>query len=170
MTVEELPDDMAPADGTGVELVCEECGHTFEHTGRGRRPKRGPCCRTARSTRSTSPEEETAPRRPRGIDQLQRNLHQQLVMFGVGLSFLDSFDGAHIVKKAEKGSKVLSNLAATNPKVRKALETGAEMAGWGPVLLFGAELFIPIAAHHGFIRGVKDPAKKDDPGGMDVSI
>lgn len=161
MSGEELPDDMAPADGAGVELTCEGCGHTFEHAGRGRRPKRCPSCRTTRAPRSTA-SEETAPRRPSGLNSLERNLHAQLVMFGVGLMAFDTFDGQHLIRKAEKGSKVLANLAATNPKIRKALESGVELAGWGPVAMFGAELFIPIFAHHGLIRGVKDPAKMQE--------
>lgn len=148
---------MAPADGGGVDLVCTACLSTFEHSGRGRRPGKCPACRTSRAPRS-SPREDTAPQRPRGIDSLQKNLHGQLTMLGAGVLFIDAFDGTHIMKKAEKGSQVLANLAATNPSIRKGLEHGVELAGWGPVLLWGVEMAVPILAHHGMIRGVGDPA------------
>lgn len=148
---------MAPVDDGGVELTCEKCGRDFQHEGRGRRPKRCPDCRTARSS---STREDTAPRRPRGIDSLESNLHGQLTLLGAGLLFIDTFDGTHLMKNAAEGAKVLSNLAATNPTVRKGLEKGVELAGYGPVLLWGAKLALPIMAHHGVIRGVPDPAQK----------
>lgn len=150
-------DPMAPADEGGVELTCEKCSETFQHEGRGRRPKRCPACRTARPT---STREDTAPKRPRGIDSLESNIHGQLTLLGMGFVFFDPFDGGHIVKNAAEGAKVLSNLAATNPKIRKMLETTVEAAGYGPVALWGAKLMIPILAHHGVIRGVPDPAAK----------
>lgn len=47
---DQLPDDKPPMDG---QLICENCGTHFEHSGRGRKPKKCPDCR-ATKTASTS--------------------------------------------------------------------------------------------------------------------
>lgn len=153
-------DDLAD-DPAGVDLTCEQCGSSFEHTGRGRRPKRCPACRTSspRATREQAEEEPKRPGRPRAIDQLQGQIHAQLGLLGMGLMFFDQFDAEVVLKKSEKGAKALANLAQTNPAIRKTLEKGVELAGWGPVAMWGAEMMLPIMAHHGLIRGVPDPAR-----------
>ena len=60
-TVENLdlagPDsDKAPGEGL---LSCETCGINFDHTGRGRKPKNCPDCRTTKTTRVSSPRKST---------------------------------------------------------------------------------------------------------------
>lgn len=138
-------------------LTCAECGTAFVHTGRGRKPKKCPDCRAVAGS-SRTPKEDAAPKRARGIEALEKNIHQQLVMLGMGVAFFDTFDGTVIVKNAEKGAKALSNLAATNPKIRAALENTVEGAGYLPVAMWVFGTALPILAHHGVIKGVPDPA------------
>ena len=56
------PPDTAPGEGM---LTCEKCGNSFEHSGKGRKPKRCPDCRSVRETpvasrRTTSKDVESA--------------------------------------------------------------------------------------------------------------
>lgn len=44
---DDAPEMVMPTDGA---LTCEECGTLFEHSGRGRKPKRCPDCRTKKSS------------------------------------------------------------------------------------------------------------------------
>jgi phage FluMu protein Com len=151
----------APVETVGgaVDLTCTVCGNEFEHAGgRGRRPKRCPDCRTVPAASSSS--NETAPKRPRGIESLKQNLHTQLTMLGAGVCLVDKFDGTHIMKHAQQGAEVIANLAATNPSIRAGLEKGVELAGWGPVILWLTGMALPIMAHHGLLQGVEDPALK----------
>lgn len=158
--------DDPPADGH----VCDQCGTQFEHSGRGRPPKRCPECRQTRGrttstrTRTTAADDgDAAPRRTRGIEALEKNLRTQLAMLGVGVAFFDPFDSRIIVSRADQGAKALANLAATNPKIRKLLESSVEGAGYLPVALWLLATLLPIAAHHGLIRGVADPAATGRP-------
>ena len=164
MTTDALPLTETSTDTRGPEveggLVCEKCLSAFDHSGRGRKPKRCPDCRgasTARRSASTTAE-DSAPKRARGIDSLERNLRQQLVMLGVGVAFFDGYDSQVIIKNAEQGAKALANLAQTNPKIRRLLETSVEGAGYLPVAMWVTSTVLPIVAHHGLIRGVADPA------------
>lgn len=50
-TVENLDTDTMP--GTNGDLTCESCGKSFDHTGRGRKPKKCPDCRATRTATST---------------------------------------------------------------------------------------------------------------------
>lgn len=150
--------DVAETAAAGGAIVCRDCGSGFDHVGRGRPPVRCTDCRG--SSRKAGQDGPSEPNRPKAVAQLKNNIHGQLSMLGMGLMFVDPFDGQLIMQKAEKIATVLSNLAATNPSIRKGLENGVELAGWGPVLLLIAEVGIPIMAHHGLIRGVPDPAKK----------
>lgn len=146
--------DVDPVASTGSTLTCEKCGHDFEHLKSGRKPKRCPDCRATSSTAR-----EAAPRRPKSVEQLKSNIQQQLALLGMALTFVDPFDAQVILKNAEEGAAALANLAATNDSIRRTLEKGAELAGWGPVLLWIAKMSVPMLAHHGLIRGVADPAK-----------
>lgn len=158
MTAPEV-DEEIPAVVDGI--TCAGCGVIFDHSGRGRPPKKCPDCRPVRGSRATptAPTDETPPKRPRSIDALQRNIHQQLVMLGMGLTMFDGFDGQVVIKNAEKGATSLSNLAATNPKIRAALESTVEGAGYLPVAMWFTSTILPILAHHGVLRGVPDPAR-----------
>lgn len=152
-----------PLDGPDPgELTCEKCGTSFSHKGRGRKPKTCLNCRGSKARPSSSTTGTTEPKRPRGIDQLERAIHGQLAVIGAGLMFFDPFDAKIVLQKAEKGAKALANLAATNPAIRRSLEKGVELAGWGPVALWATEVTLPILAHHGLIRGVPDPATKPE--------
>lgn len=154
----ELPELDDAAEVPGIE--CDACGTTFQHSGRGRPPKRCPDCRAVRgrSAPSKAEADDSAPRRARAIETLEKNLRTQLAMLGVGIAFLDPFDSRVIITKADQGAKALANLAATNPKIRKLLETSIEGAGYLPVAMWAVSVALPILAHHGFIRGVPDPA------------
>jgi hypothetical protein len=156
-------------DPVGVDNVpdaptieCEQCGETFTHGKAGRRPKRCTSCRATSSSTSSSGRGETAPR-SRSTEALRRTLQQQLGVLGLALTFVDPYDSTVVLKHAEEGALVLANLAATNPSIRRTLERSAELAGWMPVLLWVSKMTIPIAAHHGLIRGVDDPAAKPPP-------
>jgi len=154
-------DPVLTHDGPAIE--CKTCRTTFVHSGRGRPPVRCPDCRAAgraKSTTDTTAEDKPVPPKSgRGIEALRKNIHMQLAALGMGWALFDTFDSRVILKNAETGAEVLANLAATNPSVRRTLEKGVELAGWGPVLLWFLQCGLPIAAHHGLIRGVPDPAK-----------
>lgn len=158
MDAAELVDrDQAEAEIAAGGLVCDACGSGFIHEGRGRKPKRCQDCRAQKAT-GAGPAGDAAPKRPRGVEALQRNLQQQLVMLGVGVAFFDPFDSKVIIQNAERGAKALANLAETNPKIRKMLESSVEGAGYLPVAMWATSIALPILAHHGLIRGVADPA------------
>lgn len=163
MTVDpdvERVDQGDDVDPLGAELVCESCGKPFVHTKSGRKPKR---CEDCRST--PRPRGDAAPKRPRSIDALEKNLAQQLALIGMTLMFVDPFDAQVVIKNGEEGARVLANLAMTNDAARRFLEASAELAGWGPVLLWTCKLSLPILAHHGLLPGVADPATRPRPDG-----
>lgn len=150
------PDELPPDAPTPGDLTCEKCGASFDHTGRGRKPKTCPDCR---KKRGGAPGE---PKKPRGMAELERQIHGTLAVIGSAVAIFDPFDAQVILSKAGQGAKALTNLAAHNPAVRRTLEAGAELAGWGPVVMWGVQVSLPILAHHGFIRGVPDPAKAEN--------
>lgn len=164
------PADVGPAAGT-TQIICEQCAVPFDHSGPGRKPKRCTSCRPTRerpATADTAPAGESAPKRPRSVEALEKNIHQQLMMLAMGLVFIDPFDAKVLMAKADQGAKALANLAQTNPAIRRFLEKGVEAAGYGPVLLWGAQVLVPILAHHGMIRGVADPASAQTRGAAGV--
>lgn len=59
-TGEDTPNDFAPGEGM---LTCEQCGNHFEHSGRGRKPKRCLDCRSkATGTATRTPSRKSTPK------------------------------------------------------------------------------------------------------------
>lgn len=149
---------MPPVDDVTADdlLTCKICGTRFEHSGRGRKPSTCPDHRGQRAGKKA----EGEPRKRPGAAELERQIHGMLAILGSAVMMFDQFDGTVILTKAEKAAKAMSTLAANHPSIRHGLELGAELAGWGPVVMVGGEILLPILAHHGVFKGVPDPAQK----------
>lgn len=136
-----------------VEVECSACGETFEHAKRGAVPKRCPECRESRVRGS-----EDAPKRPRGIEQLETSMRIQLAALASLAGLADPWLGAHCLRNVERAAKVHAELAATSPKLRAALERGTNLAGYGPVAVFWIGFIMPVVVHYRAQRGATAPA------------
>lgn len=130
------------------EFDCAKCGNTFEReTGApGPKPKNCPDCKKPKSEEQAP--QEQAPTRPRSVVQLENNLKIQLSGMAIMLGLADPWLSQHLMRNAEQAARVHANLAASNPKIRKALERSVEMAGWGPVIMFWGVFLVPVIAHY----------------------
>ena len=126
-----------------VQVDCSACGSSFEHAKRGAVPKRCPECRESRVRGS-----EDAPKRPRGIEQLETSMRIQLAGLATLATLADPWLGAHCMRNVERAAKVHAELAASNPKLRAALERGTNLAGYGPVVVFWIAFLAPVVAHY----------------------
>lgn len=140
-----------------VEVECSGCGESFEHNKRGAIPKRCPDCRDSKVPGAKA---EGAPRRPKSVVELETNMRVQLAGLATLATLADPWLGAHCMKNVERGAKVHAQLAATNPKIREALEKGTELAGWGPVAVFWITFLVPVLARY---RGQRAPAPAPAP-------
>lgn len=150
--VEDVPPD------TRSGLICEECSGSIVWAGRGRKPKRCHTCRGNR-TPSRSSGNDSAGNRRGSLKALEENLTAQLYSIGALVAMFDQFDGVLIAQKSNRVASALTDVAATNPQIRRALERSLQVSGWGQVLMVVGEVALPIMAHHGLLPGVPDPAQ-----------
>lgn len=88
----------------------------------------------------------------KGDSELISGLTSTVELLGVGVSFLDEFDGDVIHDKATIIAEAFVELSHHNPRVRKLLEQLVTGSAWGGVLMVvGTEVALPIAIHHGML-------------------
>lgn len=74
-----------------------------------------------------------------------------LIGMSLSLSPRTAFDGQVILERGPHMTDALCTLAEQNPNVRRALKALVAGSAWGAVILAGANMALPIAAHHGMI-------------------
>jgi hypothetical protein len=105
---------------------------------------------TSQSTGSSKP--TGTGRAKKGDSDLVAGLTSSVELLGVGVSFLDEFDGDLIHDKAQLIAESLVELSHHNPRARKMLEQLVMGSAWGGVALtLGKEIALPIALHHGVL-------------------
>lgn len=88
----------------------------------------------------------------KGDAELIDGLTSSVELLGVGVSFLDEFDGDLIHDKARLIAESLVELSHHNPRARKMLEQLVTGSAWGGVaMVLGKEIALPIALHHGVL-------------------
>jgi hypothetical protein len=88
----------------------------------------------------------------KGDTDLIAGLTSTVELLGVGVSFLDEYDGDIIHEKATIIAEAFVELSHHNPRVRKLLEQLVTGSAWGGVLMvLGTEVALPIAIHHGML-------------------
>jgi hypothetical protein len=138
--------DLATQAESTDELKCQNCGLPLEYSGRGRKPtvcKRGEGCRLTESA--------TAVRRTGEVEKIRQGMMEFYLAAGVGVAFLDQYDGFVIGQNASKLADSWAALAEKDPKVRKALMRMLTGTSWAGVLMAHAMVALPIMQHHNLI-------------------
>lgn len=137
----EFDEQPSSAETAADPLTCEVCGTALEYSGRGRKPKR--CPEHRRQTTNTA-------RRP-AIENLHKELATTVYAVGRIVAMLEPYDGTCIQNGAMPLADALTNVAANDPKVRRALEHAMASMGWGQVIIAVVAIVAPILAHHGML-------------------
>lgn len=104
----------------------------------------------SRNKAGGSSEKPRAPRAPSSTN-LKKSLQDTFTLIGVGVTAVNQYDGAVILKNAEGLAKSLDHLANENPSVKRALESMLVASAWGAVLTSCAAISVPVAANHGLL-------------------
>lgn len=91
------------------------------------------------------------PGRPSKAEASAKQITGTIAGIGVAVSMFDAFDGQVIIERADDLGTSLAELAATNPKVQRALDALSTGTSWAAVLSVAAGIVIPIAGHHGLL-------------------
>lgn len=80
--------------------------------------------------------------------QLETAIADMYRGIGMGLTFVDPFDGMTIAEGSDKLAHSWIVLAESNPKMKAFLVKLATGGGWGAVIIAHAMVAYPILAHH----------------------
>ena len=132
-----------PAEIPMNALTCRNCGKSFTHTGRGRKPYNCPDCREDGSLIGASRKS-----RPSGFRR-EAALREALIDRYMGLSFIPAMLGnldlaASIRDNAEKCADADIAYAQTNMAFRKFLEGLVEKSAAAGVIAAHGQMFAPI--------------------------
>ena len=168
------PDDPPAADESPQQSNDEApdrcrwigCGESLSYGGRGPRPKWCPKHKGGREI-TGSPSVSRGTRAKKDDKGWKDNLNNQLCAAGgaVGAAFyaFNKFDGQVILSGTPALAHSLVELADTDPRIRRSLESFVTGAAWTSVALAAAAIIVPIAANHGALP----PQFK---GGMTVTV
>lgn len=154
----DIPDDTPPVTYSpdesigGRELWCEAGQHTFIKTGRGRDPKSCPEHRPIRSARSDS-----TPRSSRAALNIEQAVAANVAGIAQIVGMFNQFDGAVIAQGSPYLARSVADVAARDPKVRKAIEHAMSNLGWGQVIAAVMAIAIPIMVNH---QVIPNPAER----------
>lgn len=104
------------------------------------KPKRTKRARTARTKRLTDA-------------ALKAKLDEVWAGIGGGLMLFDPFCATTLVTNGPQVSDALIEIGKVNPRVRRTLESFAEVSTWGALMGAAGSVLLPILAHHGIIPG-----------------
>ncbi len=79
---------------------------------------------------------------------LEQKLGASIALVGTVVYALDQFDGMLILERAEPLAHALEQVAAQNPKVKRALEAAMDGTAWGSVAIIVVPMAIAMLAHH----------------------
>ncbi len=134
----------ADAERGRVKVSADPIDDSAPRRGPGRPPKTD-------GTADKSPR-STAPRgRPNWEAALKAKLERQLTQVAFLVSMADQFDAAVIAQNASNLAQAWTDLAAVDPRVRKALEGSVTGGAWLGAIGATLAVAVPILAHHGMI-------------------
>lgn len=135
--------DSPPQSSGGREIWCETGQHNFVKTGRGRDPKNCPEHRARRA--------DAAPRTSRAAVNIEAAITANVAGIAQIVAMFNQYDGACIANGAPFLGASVADVAARDPKVRKALERAMASMGWGQVVAAVGMIVVPILVNHGIM-------------------
>lgn len=93
-------------------------------------------------------------REKRRKTKLQKALQDLYVAVGTGVFPFDQQLGTVIVQQAEECARALTELSATSPTIRRALEALIETSAWGTVIIAHMPILVMIATK--YVPAVRD--------------
>lgn len=149
-----IPEETAP---TTDDLTCEICGTALTYAGRGRKPK---FCDDHKPSGSRSKTTKTTSSRASKDERMRQELTATLGTIGVAVMAVNTYDGLVVIDKSADVSDALMELAAHNPRVRKALEQMLEVSVWAAVATAVAGIAVPIAVNHNLLPLPQDAVER----------
>lgn len=117
---------------------------------------RGRRASTGAAKKAAAKKADTAPKgagRPTKNAVLEKSLEDVFTNFGLAVAMVNEADGVAIIEGSGPLADSLASVAATNPRVARALERSTQAAGWGGVIIALSGILLPIAANHGLVPG-----------------
>lgn len=135
---------------------CEVCNTGLVYGGRGRHPRF--CAEHKPGGKSTGSRQ---PRQTKSLKAIEDSLAGVYTFVGMGVGFVDQFDGTVICDAAGNLATSWVQLAASNDAWRKRLEKFCTGTGIGTVIFAHAMVAVPILQHHKMLPSFmlsKEPA------------
>ena len=111
--------------------------------------------RAARGSRKTStPRSRKTSSSSANRKSVKKPLEELFGVLGAAVSMVDPVDGAIVLARAEQTARALDDIAKDSPSVHRVLSlltTG--QSGWAGVAMAMAPIILPMAHHHGLLRG-----------------
>lgn len=150
-----LTPDTAPLDQAGTVLPNEPAAAPPAP-----KPRRAHRATTGAAKKAAAKKDDSKPKagRPTVNAQLRDSLDEMITSIGLGVSLANEADGVAIIEGGPKLADALAALAASNPRIAKALTRTTGAAGWGGVVIALSGILVPIAANHGLVPGLVPPA------------
>ena len=133
--------------------TCQNCGRELEYSGRGRHPT---VCKRGEGCREEEPRLTASRSRSGDVERIRTGFQELYVAIGVGVSFVDGYDGMVIGGNAAKLADSWAKLAENDPKVRKALMKMLAGTSWSGVIFAHAMVAVPIMQHHNMVPGAHE--------------
>lgn len=143
-----------------IPPTCSECGRLLVWSGRGRKPSK---CKRGEGCKETEPVIVGARGGPKNeIDRIRQGMTELYVTVGLGLSFVDQFDGFTVGQNASTLAESWCKLAEQDPKVRKALMRLLTGTSWSGVIAAHVMVAVPILQHHHVIPTMMEVTATQD--------
>lgn len=142
-TVESLdlagPDtDKAPGEGM---LTCDTCGISFDHVGRGRKPKNCPDCRATKPTRATTPRKST-----KDVEAACAVLESAYSTVALGLFVVNPRAASVWVEQCDRLQVQNRLTLAGDPNLTKSILRAGEKSGKAAFLISHILAVAPVVA------------------------
>ena len=124
---------------------CEVCNTGLVYGGRGRHPR---FCDEHKPGRSSTGSGKGSGRQTKSLKAIEDSLAGVYTFVGMGVGFVDQFDGTVICDSAGNLAQSWVQLAASNDAWRKRLEKFCTGTGIGTVIFAHAMVAFPILQHH----------------------